>query len=193
MALTRKYLKTMGLSEEQIDSIIEAHGETVDGLKAERDKYKAEADKLTDMQKQLDSANERLANAGDAAKVQADFDAYKKAIEAEKLDRLKGSALDGVLTEIGIKRDSFRNAVKKAYDLSKLELDKDGSIKGKDSIAEALKNEYSDFIGEVSKEGVQGATPPTGDSAGMTKDKIMAIKDATARQKAIAENIELFN
>ena len=33
MALTRKSLKAMGLADEQVDSIIEMHTETVDGLK----------------------------------------------------------------------------------------------------------------------------------------------------------------
>ena len=33
MALTRKLLKGMGLTEEQVDTIIEAHTETTDGLK----------------------------------------------------------------------------------------------------------------------------------------------------------------
>lgn len=34
MALTRKLLKGMGLTEEQMDTIIEAHTDTVDGLKS---------------------------------------------------------------------------------------------------------------------------------------------------------------
>ena len=40
MALTRKMLKAMGIEEEKIDQIIEAHTETVDALKADRDKLK---------------------------------------------------------------------------------------------------------------------------------------------------------
>lgn len=32
MALTRKLLKGMGLTDEQVDTIIEAHTDTVDGL-----------------------------------------------------------------------------------------------------------------------------------------------------------------
>ena len=37
MSLTRKMLKAMGIEEEKIDQIIEAHSETVDSLKAVRD------------------------------------------------------------------------------------------------------------------------------------------------------------
>ena len=35
MALTRKALKAMGLTDEQVDSIIEMHTDTVDGWKAD--------------------------------------------------------------------------------------------------------------------------------------------------------------
>ena len=43
MALTRKMLKAMGIEDEKIDQIIEAHTETVDALKVERDQYKEDA------------------------------------------------------------------------------------------------------------------------------------------------------
>ena len=36
----------MGIEEEKIDQIIEAHSETVDSLKADRDNYKKDADQL---------------------------------------------------------------------------------------------------------------------------------------------------
>ena len=54
MSLTRKMLKAMGIEEEKIDQIIEAHSETVDSLKADRDSYKEDAEKLKDVQKELD-------------------------------------------------------------------------------------------------------------------------------------------
>ena len=43
MALTRKMLKAMGIEDEKIDQIIEAHTETTDALKQQRDEAKAEA------------------------------------------------------------------------------------------------------------------------------------------------------
>ena len=46
MALTRKLLKGMGLTNEQVDTIIEAHTDTVDGLKADVSKYKSDAESL---------------------------------------------------------------------------------------------------------------------------------------------------
>ena len=50
MALTRKLLKGMGLTDEQVDTIIEAHTDTVDGLKADVSKYKTDAEKLSDVE-----------------------------------------------------------------------------------------------------------------------------------------------
>ena len=46
MALTRKGLKAMGLTDEQVDSVIELHTETINGLTTQRDEYKVAADKL---------------------------------------------------------------------------------------------------------------------------------------------------
>ena len=54
MALTRKGLKAMGLTDEQVDSVIELHTETIDGLTTQRDEYKVAADKLPGVQKELD-------------------------------------------------------------------------------------------------------------------------------------------
>ena len=54
MSLTRKLLKGMGLTDEQVDTIIEAHTDTVDGLKADISKYKGDAEKLPTVQKELD-------------------------------------------------------------------------------------------------------------------------------------------
>ena len=54
--LTRKMLKAMSIEEEKIDQIIEAHTETTESLKAERDKYKESAEKVSDLQSQLDKA-----------------------------------------------------------------------------------------------------------------------------------------
>ena len=52
MALTRKLLKGMGLTDEQVDTIIEAHSDTVDGLKEQVKTYKADAEKLPNIQKE---------------------------------------------------------------------------------------------------------------------------------------------
>ena len=42
MALTRKLLRSLGIDDEKIETIIDAHGETVEALKKELADYKAE-------------------------------------------------------------------------------------------------------------------------------------------------------
>ena len=54
MALTRKFLSAMGIEDEKVDEIIGAHTETVNALKEQRDSYKADAEKLPAVQKELD-------------------------------------------------------------------------------------------------------------------------------------------
>ena len=44
MALTRKFLSAMGIEQDKVDEIINAHVEVTDALKEERDRYKADAD-----------------------------------------------------------------------------------------------------------------------------------------------------
>ena len=60
MALTRKMLKAMGIEDEKIDQIIEEHVESIDGLKAERDRYKAGAEEAEGLRKQLEEAKAEL-------------------------------------------------------------------------------------------------------------------------------------
>lgn len=46
MALTRKFLAALGIEDDKADGIIQAHSDTVNGLKDEIEKYKADAEKL---------------------------------------------------------------------------------------------------------------------------------------------------
>lgn len=48
MALTRKFLEELGLEKETLESVIRAHGETVDALKKERDEWKGRAEEAAE-------------------------------------------------------------------------------------------------------------------------------------------------
>ena len=47
MALTRKFLRALGIEDDKVEEIIGAHLETVNPLKDERDNLKEQADKAT--------------------------------------------------------------------------------------------------------------------------------------------------
>ena len=101
MALTRKSLKAMGLTDEQVDSIIEMHTDTVDGLKADINKYKGDAEKLPGVQKELDD----LKAAGDDGykekyeKEHSAFEAFKTDVTAKESGRRKGKVENGTYTQ----------------------------------------------------------------------------------------------
>lgn len=198
MALSRKFLTALGIEAEKIDEIINAHSETVEALKEERDSYKAKAEQSDKLQKDLDSAKKQIEdlNKDDAYKVKyealkEDFDSYKKGIETEKTNNNKKDAYKALLKEIGISEKHI-DKVAKLVELDKIKLDKDGKIEGADDLKKSLKEEWSDFIVTDGKEGAGTATPPGNTGGKKTKDEIMAIKDTAERQKAMLENKELF-
>lgn len=197
MSLTRKMLKAMSLEADVIDQIIEAHTESLDGVKKERDDALANAAKLAEVQAQLDKANKRVAelekNGGDAAKVQAAFDAYKAEVETEKQNGVKREALNTLLRDCGITRDSYRELVAKSFDLTKMEVDEKGKFVGEAELKKTVTADYKDFISTTTTVGTPKNEPPAGNGGGkMTKAEILAIKDTGERQKAIAENLDLF-
>ena len=61
MALTRKFLAALGIDNDKVDEIIQAHTDTVNGLKDEIEKYKADAEKLPAVEKELKELNDKKA------------------------------------------------------------------------------------------------------------------------------------
>lgn len=167
MALTRKMLKAMSIDDEKIDQIIEAHTETVDALKTERDDYKAKSEKLPALQKKIDDLTEVAKNgSNDTWKVKydalkEDFDAYKDDQTAKEIKAAKSSAYKQLLKDIGIS-DKRLDSILKVSDLSNVELDEDGKIKNHEEMSKALKTEWSDFIITEAKKGANIPNPPGG-------------------------------
>lgn len=191
MALTRKLLKGMGLTEEQIDSVIDAHTETVDGLKTQIEGLKADAEKSKDLQKELEELRNGKDWKAEHDKLKKEFDSFKSSTEAKEAESAKREALRKVAKEAGLSEAGI-NKVVKYTDLAKIELDKDGGIKDADKLTADLKNEWGEYVATTQTRGANVATPPTTGKATRSKDEIMAIKDTAERQKAIAENHELF-
>ena len=86
--LTRKNLKALNVPDEAIDPIVEAHSDAINDIKAERDKYAEQAKQIAALTTELDTLKQQLADAkksaGDAQKIQEEFDAYKQQVETEK-------------------------------------------------------------------------------------------------------------
>jgi chromosome segregation ATPase len=190
-------LKAMGIEEEKIEQIIEAHTETVSALKDERDSYKEDAEKLADVQKELNTAKEKIAKHGDGETVsktefdelKKEYEDYKKDITAKETRTAKVNAFRELLKAAGVSDKRFDTVIK-VSDIDEIERDKDGRIKDADKITEEIKTEWADFIPTTTVVGANTANPPatTGGSF-KTRAEIMKIKDTTERQAALAEFI----
>ena len=160
MALTRKYLKGMGLSDEVIDSIIESHAETVEGLKEEINKYKESAEKLTAVQKELDD----LKAAGDGGykekyeKEHKAFEDFKEAQTAKETKQAKEKAYAAFLKSVGVSEKRIPSIIK-VTDLNSVELEGD-KVKDADKLTESVKTEWADFIENSDTSGANTNTPP---------------------------------
>lgn len=170
MALTRKMLKAMGIEEEKIDQIIDAHTESTDALKKQRDEYKEDADKLPEVQKELDEL--KSAEPDDyKSKYEAEkkaFDEYKAKVAADKLSAEKGALYRDMLKEIGVD-ESRIDAVMKVTDLDGVEIE-DGKIADIDKVKEGAKSEWAAFITEDKSSGASVANPPAGNGGSEDPD-----------------------
>lgn len=205
MSLTRKALAAMGIEAEKIDQIIEMHTEDVDAIKSERDtakedakKYKADADKLADVEKELNTLKENSDKPDSYKekydKIKKEYEDYKTAQVSKETKAAKSKAYREMLKEIGIADKRIERVMKATEpDIDAIELDESGAIKELDELKKKVKEEWSDFIVSEGKKGADTATPPsnTGGSK-MTKEQIEGIKDTAARQQAMLENAELF-
>ena len=203
MSLTRKFMQGMGLTEEQVNAIIESNEETITGLKGEIEKEKTAKEetekKLGKVQKELDTLKEEAEqNEGkNPYKVKYDalkeeFNNYKADITAKETKTAKESAFRELLKSIGISEKRI-NSVVRVSDLDSVELDSEGKIKDEADLKQSLKEEWSDFIPTEGAQGAHTSTPPAnGGKATMTKEEIRKIADPVKRQKAMVENGELF-
>lgn len=201
MALTRKLLKGMGLTDEQVDTIIEAHTDTVDGLKAEVARYKPDAEKLADVQKELNELK-AISDGGFKQKYEDEhkaFEDYKREQTAKESRDAKKDAYKSLLKEVGVSEKRL-DAVLKVSDIDAIELDKDGNIKGADKLKDSVKSEWADFITTTTTQGATTSNPPTtnGGNTTLTKadiykkdEKGRYVMSTSERQKALAENPDI--
>ena len=198
MALTRKLLKGMGLTDEQVETIIEAHTDTVDGLKADAAKYKADADALPKVQRELDT----LKAAGDGGwqekyeKVKKALDDYKAEVSTKEAKAAKEKAVRAYYESKGITGKSLDIAIRgSGAEIDALEMDGD-KIKDTSALDELVNGTFSGLVSTTTTKGADTATPPTTTGGGgITKAEIYKKDDhgryvmsAAERQKALMEN-----
>lgn len=200
--LTRKMLKAMSIDDEKIDQIIEAHAETVDGLKEKLTAAEADAQKLKDVQKEL---NELKAKGADDFKAKyekehKDFEDFKKGVTEKETKAAKEAAVRAYFEGKNITGANLAIAMRGARDeISAVELDGE-AIKDTTALDALVSGEFAGLVVTTTTRGAKTATPPANNGGGgkLTRADIFAKDDhgrykmSTAeRQKALAENPEL--
>lgn len=168
------------------------------------DLHTAKTDEMKDTVKELTKRAEKAEQERDALEAQgndgykekydkehSDFEKFKAEIAAEKAQASKEKAYRAMLKDV-LSEKGVEKAVKYA-DWSKIELDEKGELKNASEHVKAVKEEWSEHVSNSVIHNAPVPNPPinTGGTA-KTKEQIMAIKDGTARRKAIAENLSLF-
>ena len=193
MALTRAFLRSLGLEDNQVTAVIEAHTETVDGIRADSTKAQEE------LNKKVDALKTELAGAKDGDSewkdkydtLSKEFESYKTEQNAKADKAAKTSAYKALLKAAGV-ADKRVDSVMKVTALDDITLNKDGSIRDAEKITENIKTEWADFIVQTQQKGAPVNEPPAGGKTYASKAEIMAIKNTAQRQQAIADNMDLF-
>lgn len=192
--MTRKFLSALGIDADKIDEIITAHTETVDGLKGERDKYKADAEKLTSVQKELDTlkANSTDDYKDKYEKEHSAFEKYKSEINAKETAAAKESAVKAYFEGKNISGKNLEIAMRACgAEISALELE-DGKIKDTKTLDDLVGGTFSGLVCTTQTMGAKTNTPPANGHSEKkwTKADVMKISDTSERQKAWCEFIE---
>lgn len=130
--MTREELKALGLNDEQIEKVIVDNAKGIQAEKAKAEKFKADAKKAEELQKQLDEIN---------AKGLSDLEKEKKAREAAEQQaadlqkQLNQSAIESIFAKAGLSGEEYAGMV--------------GALSAMDM--ESAKASAEAFVGGISK------------------------------------------
>ena len=180
-------------TEEIENRLVALHLGVVDPLKDDLTKYKADAEKLPGVQKELDD----LKAAGDGGykekyeKEHSAFETFKTDITAKESKAAKEKAVRAYFESKNITGANLDLAMRGCgEEMAALELDGE-KIKDTKTLDALVDGTYK---GLVSKQTVRIDTGARFNGGGkpMTKDEIMQITDRAERRAAIAANMDLF-
>ena len=162
MAFTRKMLRAMGIEDDKIEQIVDAHIEVVNSLKDERDTLQEKVDTLVNVEKEL---NELKADGEGNSwqekydEIKAEYDSYKAKQEEEKHKQSVIDAYKTILKKTGVSEKRIDSIIK-ITDFKNLELNNDGTLKDAKKIEESVKTEWADFIVQKGEKGADVSNPP---------------------------------
>ena len=161
-------------TDEIENRLIALHLGVVDPLKDQLQTYKADAEKLPDVQKELGELKAK-GDGGYKEKYDAEVKAhqdYRKQVEAEKTAARDEADVLALGKEAGIARDSALRLVAKVFDRTQIKRGEDGKITNKEALVSAIKTEYADLVGTPGNAGTPPADPPSGNGGSGGQDDL---------------------
>ena len=162
MALTAKMLKGLGLTDEQRESILEAHADTVNEIKAERDRLKLDAEKLEAVQKELDNLK-AMGDGGYKEKYEKEhkaFEDYKADITAKESKAAKEKAVRAYFESKNITGANLDLAMRGCgEEMAALEMDGE-KIKDTKALDALVDGTYKGLVSTTQTKGANPANPP---------------------------------
>lgn len=169
MALTKEQVKEIlseaGIPSENLNSavtkIMEGHTISLDYLRGEIKNYKEQAEKLPNVQKELDDLKQ-IAAGNDTYKekyeaVQKELDGIKAEALAKETRANKENAVKEIFKSINLPENFYNRAIK-GVNMDELELAADNTLKDAEALKTAIQAEWGDIIeGYKEKAGVKGA------------------------------------
>ena len=179
MSFSRNFLKSCGLSDEQISSVMEEHVSIVDALKKERDGFKADAEKLPEVKRELETLKGGEDFKAKYEKEHQAFETYKADIaKNEQLAKVKAAYRQLLVDEkINEKR---LDGIIRLTDFEKIKLDKDGKLEDVKSLKENIGKEWGEYKVTTQEKDHKPETPPDKDNG----DTNTGIREMTAKWHA---------
>ena len=152
-------------------SVVDPLKDELDSAKSDATKWKTEADKLPDVQKELDGLKTGKDWKAEFDKEHQAFEDYKSQIARDAETAKVKAAYKKLLTEEKISEKTLESVLN-ATDYSKMKLKDDGTLDGIEDLKKDIDTRWGGFKVTQRQRGQQVETPPAGGNPGGSDDGI---------------------
>lgn len=192
-----EFLKSLGLNEEQIKSIMAENGKDIE---AEKEKAKAVSTELDSTKIQLAESNKTIVdlkkNNGDNEALQAKVKEYEDTIKNQKADyeaKVRNLTLDSAIEKaLTSSKAKHTDLLSGRIDRDKLVIGEDGKVTGLDEQIKGLKESYKDLFDEKIS-GNTPVNPEKGSLGNNTYEALMANADKMTAEEVAAQFMAIQN
>ncbi len=195
--MKRKFLEDLGLTKEQIDSVMAENGKDIE---AEKEKAATTTAELEDVKVQLKEANSTITNLKknntDNEALQTKVKEYEDAIKTQKADyeaKVRNLTLDSAIEKALSKANAkHSDLLSTKINKEKLVIGEDGKVTGLDDQLKELKETYKDLF-EEKISGIPPANPEGGLGGNNTYEALMANADNMTAEEVAAQFMAIQN